>query len=261
MDNDNLHIAVSNQAEHIGHRCRSLSIDKSTGIKTIYCQDCSKLIDYVFKKAKGWQPDQAEKFSKTHFTQFKSFKHFVVDQETEFVKVVGTMLDDVEADFLPYSPSYVMKAEIVEEKVELTKEAKEAAEKAGRVALDNIEEVSIVKVDSERHLVYGVFLYPEKADHDGDVISALDIEKVAHGFMIDYRDIDEMHKKETMDAEIVESFIAWKDDLDFFGKILAKGTWAGTIHVNDDEVWEKVKDGTYKGFSVRISGFREPINV
>lgn len=252
MDNDNLHIAMSPLSEHHGHRCRSLLINKEMGIKAIYCQDCSKLYDYVFKKSKGWQPEQADKFATTHFKQFKSFTHIIVDQDQEFLKVVGTMLDDITAELMPNAPSYVLTAEPTEEKVSEKKEVvKEKTEEA--------IEASIVKVDSDRRLVYGVFLYPEKADHDGDVISAADIEKVAHGFMIDYRDIDEMHKKETMDAEIVQSFIAWKDDLDFFGKMLAKGTWAGAIHVNDDAVWEKVKDGTYKGFSVRISGIREPI--
>ena len=121
------------------------------------------------------------------------------------------------------------------------------------------DEMQLVKLDKTKRIAYGVFLVPEKADHDGDVISEGDIEKVAHMFLVDYRAIDEMHKKETLRADIVESAIAWEDDLSYHGKKLKKGTWFGAIHIHDKSVWEKVEDGTYKGFSVRISGVREPI--
>jgi hypothetical protein len=114
----------------------------------------------------------------------------------------------------------------------------------------------ICKTDESKRMVYGIFLYPEEADHDGDVISIDDIEKVAHGFMKDYRTIDEMHK-DVIEADIVESAIAWKDDLEVYGKKVKKGTWFGAVKVNDDKVWDKVKAGLYKGFSVRISGVRE----
>jgi len=122
----------------------------------------------------------------------------------------------------------------------------------------NNEQLEIVKIDKSKRLVYGVFLVPEKADHDGDVISADDIEKVAHEFMVEYRTIDEMHK-DVIDADIVESAIAWQEDLDFNGKKLSKGTWFGAVKVHNDEVWEKIQNGEYAGFSVRISGIREPI--
>jgi len=121
------------------------------------------------------------------------------------------------------------------------------------------ETMELIKLDKQKQTVYGVFLWPEKADHDGDVISAEDIEKVAHDFIVDYRDIDEMHKQETLHADIVESFIAWEDDIDYYGKKLTKGAWAGAIKIHDREVWDKVLSGEYKAFSVRISGVREPI--
>jgi len=125
--------------------------------------------------------------------------------------------------------------------------------------IDYSDGMEIIKADKARQIVYGVFLWPNKADTDGDIISDEDIEKVAHKFLIEYRDIDEMHKKETLDAEIVESFIAWMDNLEYFGKTLKKGAWAGAIHVNDKKVWSKIEKGEYKGFSVRISGRREPV--
>jgi len=119
--------------------------------------------------------------------------------------------------------------------------------------------MEIIKADKTKQIVYGVFLWPEKADTDGDIISIDDIEKVAHNFLVEYRDIDEMHAKKTTNADIVESFIAWKDNLEYYGKMLSHGAWAGAIHVKDKAVWEKIEKGEYKGFSVRISGRREPV--
>jgi len=145
-----------------------------------------------------------------------------------------------------------------------SKPKKETKEKSGDTGGDvKMKDVSqnleIAKADKTKQIVYGVFLWADKADTDGDIISAEDIEKVAHGFLVEYRDIDEMHKKETLDAEIVESFIAWEDNIEYYGKMLKKGAWASAIHVNDKEVWDKVEKGEYKGFSVRISGTREPV--
>jgi len=122
----------------------------------------------------------------------------------------------------------------------------------------NDEQLEIVKIDKMKRLVYGIFLVPETADHDGDVISGDDIEKVAHDFMVDYRTIDEMHR-DVIDADIVESAIAWEDGLKYHGKELKKGTWFGAVKVHNDDVWEKIQNGEYAGFSVRISGIREPI--
>ena len=118
--------------------------------------------------------------------------------------------------------------------------------------------MELLKLDKAKRIVYGLFLVPDTADHDGDVISQEDIEKVAHGFVSDYRTIDEMHK-DVISADIVESAIAWEDGIEYYGKKLKKGTWFGAIKVHDKDVWEKVTGGTYKGFSVRISGVREPI--
>ena len=61
-------------------------------------------------------------------------------------------------------------------------------------------------------------------------------------------------------ADVIESAVAWRDGLKYYGKSLSKGTWFGAIKINDARVWEKVVTGKYKAFSVRISGVRKPIN-
>jgi hypothetical protein len=119
--------------------------------------------------------------------------------------------------------------------------------------------MEIVKADNFKQIVYGVFLVPEKADRQGDIISSEDVEMVAHKFISDFRGIDEMHKACEIDADIVETAIAWEDDLNYHGKILKKGTWFGAIKIGNKQVWEKVLSGTYKAFSVRICGTREEV--
>jgi hypothetical protein len=47
--------------------------------------------------------------------------------------------------------------------------------------------------------------------------------------------------------------------MSYHGKKVTKGTWFGAVKIADDAVWQKVLEGDYKGFSVRISGTREPI--
>jgi len=51
-----------------------------------------------------------------------------------------------------------------------------------------------------------------------------------------------------IESWIVESSIDKASHLGF--KNLPKGTWMGTMKINNDEVWDKVKSGDLKGFSI-----------
>jgi hypothetical protein len=339
----NIHIESPNINDYQGARVRAIILDEEKGIKALYAQSDCTIISYIFRKSRNnWDVEKAQAWSDEHKREFIKYGHLSVDQDSEFLRVVGHRQDETTKDFLPSSPSFIFKREgdilfydtttagsgekehnhgVVEldldgngetvengghihkviefvfqpaedhdddhiheldglikgEKPDEKKEdvgdmrdksktdtgtdvldKKEDNMTNDNVEVDISEGLEIVKVDDDRRLLYGVFLWPEKADHDGDVISVKDIEMVAHGFMADYRKVDEMHNQ-IIEADIVESALAWEDNLKFFGKTLDKGTWFGAIKVHDDIVWAKVKDGTYKGFSVRISGVREPI--
>lgn len=55
-------------------------------------------------------------------------------------------------------------------------------------------------------------------------------------------------------VDVVESWIVEDKDLDkqkVFGMDYPKGTWMITMKVNDNDTWNKVKDGKLKGFSVQ----------
>lgn len=280
------HIRVAmDDTDHTGHKARALNLPanlEAPGVRAIYCINCNRIITYLFKAA-DWSVEKAREWTEDHRQLYKQLNRIEVDQEKEFLKVIGTRQDDTTDIIFPNTPSFELTPEMAgyatgkEDRMVTCKKCntefdwtKEPEVSMGAVkcpkcgvAIDqegNAYEggLEIVKVDKDKQIVYGVFLWPEKADHDGDVLSAEDIEKVAHGFMADYRTIDEMHRQ-VIKADIVESAIAWKDDLEYHGKKLKRGVWFGAVHVTDKDVWEKVKDGTYKGFSVRISGQRELI--
>ena len=241
---------------HIGHKVRAINIDKEKGIKAIYCIADKKIVQYLFRKSNGWTEESAIQYSKDHSESIKSIDHVSVDQIEEFIKVIMISKEDKSFEYMPNSPSFLHQEEEivkVEEPIEKAKIESNTSDK-----YDVAQGIEIVKIDKDRRMVYGVFLVPEEADHDGDVISMDDVEKVAHKFMADYRTIDEMHE-DVIDADIVESAIAWADGLEYYGKVIKKGSWFGGVKVYDNDVWEKIKSGEYKGFSVRISGVRQPI--
>ena len=64
------------------------------------------------------------------------------------------------------------------------------------------------------------------------------------------------HEQKLKGLTLVESWIVEDPKMDktkLYGMDLPKGTWAGAIKVDNDEIWEQVKDEKLKGFS--IEGF------
>jgi hypothetical protein len=61
------------------------------------------------------------------------------------------------------------------------------------------------------------------------------------------------HAKKVNDVYLTESWIieqSGKDKSNLYGFTLPKGTWFGIYKVDNDKVWEEVKAGKYKGFSI-----------
>ena len=111
--------------------------------------------------------------------------------------------------------------------------------------------VEIFKADAKQHIVWGVVLQPGVPDLQGDIISAEEIEKAAHDYMINSRVTGFRHKR-VLDAAIVESYIAKSDEI-FEGEHIKKGSWLVGMQVFDMEVWKGVETGDYHSFS--IGGF------
>lgn len=89
-------------------------------------------------------------------------------------------------------------------------------------------------------------------DWQDDVITPETLEKAAINFMLEYRDSGEMHKGESK-GTVVESIVLTKEKQAAIG--IPEGTvpegWFITVKVHDPEVFAKVKDGTYRMFSIQ----------
>jgi len=116
---------------------------------------------------------------------------------------------------------------------------------------------AILKADEEQRLVYGVVLEPDTVDSQGDTISADEIEKAAHRFLVKSRVVGDRHSKKAK-AEVVESYIA-PIDFEWGGQKVKKGSWVLGVHISDDRLWNAVKKGEYQSFSVGGFGVREEV--
>lgn len=89
-------------------------------------------------------------------------------------------------------------------------------------------------------------------DWQDDVIAPATLEKAAINFMLEYRDSGEMHKGNSK-GTVVESIVFTKEKQAAIGipeGVVPEG-WFITVKVHDPEVFAKVKDGTYRMFSIQ----------
>ena len=125
------------------------------------------------------------------------------------------------------------------------------------------KEIQFAEVSAEKQLVAGPILVPNKKilriDGEGKRYSVFftpeTIEMVARKFMKNkYGDsVTLEHGAKTSGVYLTESWIveaSAKDKSNLYGFTLPRGTWFGVYKVDDKKIWEKVKDGTFKGFSI-----------
>ncbi len=125
------------------------------------------------------------------------------------------------------------------------------------------KEVAFQSVSDEKQLVAGPILVPNKKilriDGEGKRYSVFftpqTIEMVARKFMKNkYGDsVTLEHGNKTSGVYLTESWIieqSAKDKSNIYGFTLPRGTWFGVYKVDDRNIWDKVKDGTFRGFSI-----------
>ncbi|OLQ57884.1 phage portal protein [Bacillus licheniformis] len=100
----------------------------------------------------------------------------------------------------------------------------------------------------EQKLVYGIVYEPDVPDAHGDFMTAEEIEKAAHGFLAEAREIDINHSFEGGTGVVVESYVA-PDDFMIGSKQITKGSWVLVTRASD-EVWEQIKAGIITGYSM-----------
>lgn len=128
--------------------------------------------------------------------------------------------------------------------------------------------VSLAKIDNEKHIITGPFMIPDKkiyrydpvTNEEYDVWFSKDtVRKIAEQYMIKKKQSSTNieHEFPIDDVTIVEAWIVEDPEIDkakYLGYSVSDGTWFGSMKVNNDEVWEDVvKKGKVKGFSIEGS--------
>ena len=133
------------------------------------------------------------------------------------------------------------------------------------VALEEQKEVKVQLANEEKHMLYSAVLVPDKPiyrrNEDGDEFyvefTKESIEHMSQQFFKEYKqnEVTLDHETTASDVTVVESWL--KSDL-FKDKSVALGlnenlpigTWFVGMKVNQIDVWDRVKSGELRGFSV-----------
>ena len=127
---------------------------------------------------------------------------------------------------------------------------------------------SVFKTDDDKRLVFGwasisVTVDGEQLeDRQHDLIDPEDLEEAAYEYVLNFRDTGEEHIS-TMrkKGKLVESCVLTAEKQKAMGipeGTLPIGWWIG-FKIEDDAAWERVKNGTYKMFSIEGKANREPV--
>ena len=102
--------------------------------------------------------------------------------------------------------------------------------------------------EPEQRMCWAEVYAPMRPDSGGDYMTREDIQKAAYKFMKHQRldQVDSQHNNELVKgATIVESFIARKGD-----PIFIEGSWVVGMHIDNAEMWDRIKKGEINGFSL-----------
>jgi uncharacterized protein YndB with AHSA1/START domain len=124
-------------------------------------------------------------------------------------------------------------------------------------------EGKILKVDDEQRLVYGWASVTKVndeyvVDRQGDVIEGDVLEKAVNKFMEHVRVGKTMHAVEET-GKIIHSMPITKETCDALGIRSDREGWIVAYKVYDDEVWERVKSGELRAFSIGGRAQREEV--
>lgn len=115
----------------------------------------------------------------------------------------------------------------------------------------------IMKSDDEKMLAFGWANVSMRVDGEliedwqGDIIEPEELENAAYEYVRLYGDGGEMHERGGV-AVLIESVVFTEEKVQAMGipaGTLPVGWWIG-FKVTDEDVWQKVKDGTYPMFSI-----------
>ena len=133
---------------------------------------------------------------------------------------------------------------------------------------DSLKSFNVYKTDNDKRLVFGWASISitvdgqQLEDRQKDMIDPEDLEEAAYEYVLNFRDTGEEHiptmrKK----GKLVESCVLTAEKQKAMGipeGTLPVGWWIG-FKIEDDDAWERVKNGTYRMFSIEGKANREPV--
>lgn len=127
--------------------------------------------------------------------------------------------------------------------------------------------------DEDQRIAVGLILIPDKKiyrkDEDGyeyNILFSKDTVKKASELYLKrmrQHNTTEQHKDIITDVFLAQSWIVEDPEMDkinLFGIEAPKGSWAGVMKVENDEVWARVKEGKMLGFSIEGLFDRKPVD-
>jgi hypothetical protein len=123
-----------------------------------------------------------------------------------------------------------------------------------------------MKSDDDKRQVFGWASVAVRAtgevieDYQEDVVEIVELEKAAYEYVADFGTAGEMHERGGV-GRIIESVVFTKEKAAAMGipdGYMPDGWWVG-FKINDDEVWQKIKNGEYQMFSIEGTATREKI--
>lgn len=128
---------------------------------------------------------------------------------------------------------------------------------------------TIMKTDDDKRLVFGWASVSIKVDGEQledrqqDMIDPEDLEEAAYEYVLNFRDTGEEHIQSLRKkGKLVESCVFTAEKQRAMGipeGIVPVGWWIG-FKIEDDDAWEKVKNGTYRMFSIEGKANRMPVD-
>lgn len=151
-----------------------------------------------------------------------------------------------------------------------TPEVTQTTKSADNSEHENAKETNctLVKMDDDKRLVFGwasISITTEGEqleDLQHDLINPEDLEEAVYEYVLHFRDTGEEHRPHLRKkGKLVESCVFTVEKQRAMGLpegILPVGWWIG-FKIEDDEAWEKVKNGTYRMFSIEGKAQRVPV--
>ena len=141
-------------------------------------------------------------------------------------------------------------------------------ETTSKSAPEEPDDFSIFKTDDDKRLVFGwasisITVDGEQLeDRQKDIIDPEDLEEAAYEYVLNFRDTGEEHiSSMRKKGKLVESCVFTAEKQKAIGipeGILPVGWWIG-FKIEDDAAWARVKNGTYKMFSIEGKANRIPV--